>query len=491
MTATSEGDATETLARRAGKGLLWLGFVNILSKGSQMVVTLLLAAVLTESDLGLLTVAVAMVNIAQVVQTMGVYEVIARTERDEQVMAGTLLTMSLVVSAALASAGVVGARWIADLVGAPAAAPLVAVVAISLPFTSIGGVQMALMHRDLEFRRRLLPDAGSALLGATVTIALALAGAGPMSLAVGLVVAAVMQPSFSILVGVRVRPQWDRHAAREAAHWIRLVGPAAIIASVLYNVDYPMISRILGSDATGLYSLAFRIAWLPYLLGAMVLGAVAFPVYSKLLRDRRASDIPFVVAQFTRAVLVAVGGVYLVIAIEAQRVELLGERWAPAAPALIVLCGYGLGLSLATTWYELITAAGRLKQFLLFQVAHLVLLVAALLVVTKYGITAAALAQLVVVWCVLPFVWLAMVRSKMAPALRDLVGALLGFLAPALACLGVVLAMRWTGIKSAPTSLVGFGVELSILVSCYAVVAVVANKSVFAYLRNTRRAAQK
>jgi O-antigen/teichoic acid export membrane protein len=479
--------AADSLSQRAGKGLLWLGLVNVVSKGSQMAVTLTLAACLTEADLGLVAVAVALVTMAQVVQAMGVYEVIARTERSEHAMAGTVLTMSLVVSVTTAVLGIVGASWIADVLGAPAAAPLVAVVAISLPFTAIGGVQMALMHRALDFRQRMLPDAGSAVLGSMVTIGLAIAGFGALSLAIGLVVSAVLQPIFGYVVGVRVGPVWDRSAAGEAVKWIGIVGPAAVAASVLANVDYPVITRVLGPEATGLYSLAFRIAWMPYVLGAVVMGAVAFPVYSKMFRDRRVDDVPVAVGQFTRVVLVVVGGVYLIVALMSDSIVMLGHRWAPAAPTLVILCGFGLGLSLLVTWYEIITASGRPKQFLFFEIAHLVLVVALLLTVTKYGINAVAFAQLAAVWCILPLVWYAMVRAKVAPPHRDLARAVLGFVAPAVACLAVYAVVRGFAVISDPTSIIGSALELSLLVSCYGAVGVLANKALLRSLRNVRR----
>ena len=68
---------------------------------------------------------------------------------------------------------------IATALGAPDAAGLLRLAAFSLPFTAAGGVQMAVMHRDLDFRRRMLPDAGSMILGAAVTVVLALLGTGP------------------------------------------------------------------------------------------------------------------------------------------------------------------------------------------------------------------------------------------------------------------------------------------------------------------------
>ena len=99
---------TAALGTRAVRGSLWHGAVNLVSKSSQMLVTLVLAALLTEGQLGAVALAVALVNLGQVVQSIGVYDVIGRTERDPRRTAGTVLTFSvgagLVLAAALGAA---------------------------------------------------------------------------------------------------------------------------------------------------------------------------------------------------------------------------------------------------------------------------------------------------------------------------------------------------------------------------------------------------
>lgn len=479
--------ATETLAERAKSGVLWLGIVNIASKGTQMAVTIALAAFLTESDLGLVTVVVSLINVAAVMQTLAVFEFIACAKGDERITAGTTLTISLAASTALTVFGVAQSSWIAATLGVPSAANLVAIAALSLPFTAIGGVQMAVMHRALDFRSRLLPDAGSALLGALLTISLAALGVGPVSLAIGLLVTAVLQPIFGYVVGARVRPRWDRAAATDAFRWIATIGPGAIIAVLLVNVDYPIISRVLGADAVGLYSLAFRIAWSPYIMVSLVLSSVAFSVFAALVRDGRHSDLPSALNRFTQLVLLAVGGMYLLIALMADRVELLGERWAPAATTLAVLCGYGIGLSLLQTWYDVLNVIGRRGLYLAYEIIRMIVLVAALLLYTKYGVTAAAFAQLAAVWGILPFVWLTMRRVNVAPSTRHLGRMLIGYLIPALTCVGVYLVMRWSGLEPEPTSWLGSIVELVVLLSCYLGVAALANRRLLGSLRDLRK----
>jgi O-antigen/teichoic acid export membrane protein len=428
---------------RAVRGSLWLFAVNVVSKGCQVAVTLVLAALLTEDGLGAVSLVVALVNIGQVVQSAGVYDVISRTNRDPEHLAGTVLTLSVGGGTALTAMLLLAAEPLGAALGAPAA--LIQIAALSLPFTAIGGVQMAMMHRDLDFRRRMLPDAGGMVLGATVTVVLAALGSGPLAMAVGLLCTAVAQPVLAVVAGSRVRPRWDRAAAREALRWTSVVGPGAVVATLLVNADYLAIGHVLGPSAVGVYSLAFRIAWMPYILVAVVLGGVMFPVCAEMVRSGRTSDVPGAVLRFTKATLMITGGLYVVTALLADRVVLFGERWAPAAPVLVALCVYGLGLGLLHTWYQVVRAAGHARWYLALEVTHLVALLGALAVTTPHGVEAVAVAQAVVIWLLVPLTWWVLVRHGLAFPLRELARTVAGLLAACVSCVVITRLLPDTG----------------------------------------------
>ncbi|MDQ3579018.1 MAG: oligosaccharide flippase family protein, partial [Actinomycetota bacterium] len=432
------------------------------------------------------TLVVSLVNIGQVVQAMGVYDVISRTDRDPLRMAGTVLTLSVGAGIALAAAVALAAPWIAVLLGAPTATPLIQLAALSLPFTAAGGVQMGLMHRDLDFRRRLLPDGGSAVLGAVVTIVLASTGSGPSSLVIGSLCAAVAQPVLGILAGVRIRPRWDRDAVAEATRWIAVVGPAAIVATLLINVDYPMIGHMLGPDAVGVYSLAYRIAWMPYIMGAIVLGAVAFPVYTKLVRSGRRTALPAAVSRFTRATAVGTGGLYLAAAVLSDRVVLLGERWSPSADVLGLLCVYGLAISVVHIWYEAIRAAGHPRRYLTLQLVHLGSLVVVLAVVTRHGVLAVAGAQAVIATLLLPLTWRTMVKLELAPSAREVAGIALGVFGAAGVAAVPVLLLDRAGFFGPVDSFAGTVGAAAVLLVGYALGVMLTQRGALSELRPRR-----
>ncbi len=457
---------TGDLGTRAVRGSLWLGAVNLVSKSSQMLVTLVLAAVLTEGQLGVVALAVSLVNLGQVVQSVGVYDVIGRTERDPGRMAGTVLTMSVGAGVVLALVLAAAAAPITALLGAPDAAGLVRLAALGLPFSAAGGVQMGLMHRELDFRRRLLPDGGSALLGAGVTVALAVGGVGPASLVIGLVSTAVVQPLLGALAGGGVRPCWDTAAAGEALRWAAVVGPAAVVGALLVNLDYLAVGHLLGPDAVGVYSLAYRLAWVPYIMVAVVLGAVAFPVFTRLRRERGA--LTETLTRFTRAVLVLTGGLYLALTVLADRVVLLGARWADAAGPLALLAGYGLGVCLLQIWYQAVKATGHARRYLALECTHLLLLAAGLVLLTQLGITAVAAVQFGAAWLVVPIAWRVLAGLGVAPPSRELAGIFARVLgACAVGAVPAVLLDR-TGSFGPVDSLSGALCEGAVLVAGYA-----------------------
>ncbi|MFD0200647.1 MULTISPECIES: oligosaccharide flippase family protein [Saccharothrix] len=462
------------VGQRAVRGSLWLFGVNLVSKGSQMAVTLVLAAFLTEEGLGLVALAVALVNIGQVVQSMGVYDVVSRTDRDPRRVAGTLLVLSAGAGVLLAAVLVLAANPIAQALDAPSAAPLVRLAAVSLPFSAVAGVQMGLLHRALDFRRRMLPDAGGALLGAAVTIALAVTGAGPYSLVIGLLCTAVAQPVLGVAVGVRVRPVWDAEAVAEASRWIAVVGPGALVAVLLINLDYLAIARVHGPEAVGVYSLAYRIAWVPYILVAVVLGGVVLPLCAELVRA--GEGLSEVVGRFTSAALAVTGALYAVTAVLADRVVVFGARWAEAAVPLALLCLYGLGISLLHVWYQVLKAAGHARRYLALEVTHLVLLVGGLLLFTRHGVVAVALVQLTAAWLVVPCTWWALARRGMGPPWPALARGALGVVAAA-GC-GAAVAFGVGDVFGPPGSVVAaLGEGVVVAVVC-GVVVLAANREV-------------
>ena len=78
-------------------------------------------------------------------------------------------------------------------------------------------------------------------------------------------------------------PPGLEHAHSPATGPLRRVLSAADLVNLgLLNVDYIIIGHVLGPVSLGLYSLAYRICFMPYLAIAVVTNGAVFPYYCRL-----------------------------------------------------------------------------------------------------------------------------------------------------------------------------------------------------------------
>jgi PST family polysaccharide transporter len=97
------------------------------------------------------------------------------------------------------------------------------------------------------------------------------------------------------------------------------------------------VSRMLGATALGLFFLAVKLAYVPTDAAQAVVGAVAFPMFSRLRGDTVRS---------TRAYLMVLTGLHLLLlpvcalifVLAPQLESVLGDRWDGTAPIVQILC---------------------------------------------------------------------------------------------------------------------------------------------------------
>jgi PST family polysaccharide transporter len=386
----------------------------------------------------------------------------ALTFRSENVAeaARTALAIQLAVGTAMTATAWVLAPAVAAFFHRPNAVGVLRGLAIVIVCYAAADIPMALMVRELDFRRRFVPDVTSALVGGGVSIALVLAGMGVAGVVVGQVVQAILMVVIYWLVGARVRPGWDRLLAAEMVGYASKVSGDSLLQIIVVNIDYIIIGRVLGPVSLGLYSLAFRLCYLPYVSLALVINGVAFPYYCQLPSPR---EIGFALIRVTGSIALATVPVFALLVLLAGRIVLLGDQWAPAAGSLRALAVYGILLSLGDSALNALRALGRPGLGLAVRALHLVTLGILIGFTASRGITVVAVDRVLVAGpvAVISFMFVhrearfpidALARALLPAAFGAIAmtgAVLVGRLAPALAdphsCLGLVLLAALAG----------------------------------------------
>ena len=153
----------------------------------------IMARILTPAETGLYLVASSLILLADNFRAfgVGVYIVQERNLDRRAVRAGFTVTFAISLTIGL---GIwLTADAMAGFYGDPALARLLSVAALAFVVIPFGSPMIALLQRELAFRALAGLNVASALLGATVTVGLGAAGAGPVSYIWGFVAASVLR----------------------------------------------------------------------------------------------------------------------------------------------------------------------------------------------------------------------------------------------------------------------------------------------------------
>lgn len=371
------------------------------SKLAVLASTLVLARLLVPEEFGLIALGLLVLSYLDALGDLGMasWVIYSRNDDDpDERVAAVAFTCSMASSLLLAGLVVLVAPVVARFFGEPELIPVLRVLAVALPLASLSRVHEARLQRDLDFRRRMGPELSRAVTKGTVAIVLALLGAGVWSLVWGQLAGA----SAAVIGYWRVtgwRPRlglFDRRLARRLLSYgggIVLVG---LLGAVLKDVDYLIVGRMLGADALGFYTLAFRVPELAVLSTCYALSQAVFPVFSSLQADRAALRRGFLRAVGILVLLtMPIGCGIAVVAPDLVHV-LYGERWLPAIPVVRVLALYTVVASLAWVAGDVYKATGRVWLLSAIGAVRLPIELTVLIVAARWGIVGVAVGHLLV-----------------------------------------------------------------------------------------------
>lgn len=418
----------EPLGRRAGRGLAWGTLATLVLRFGSLVVGIVLARILSPEDFGVYAIGLAVQGILMTLAELGLSADLVRA-RDPASREPTVATVSLISGLGMCALMIATAVPVARAFGSEDAAPVISVLSLTLVVSAAGVVPYARLQREFMQKQLFLTSSVDFAVATVVTIVLVVAGLGPMSLAIGRVVAQPCSTGLQFLLTKTVpRFGFDRALARSALSYGVPLSGANLLSMALLNVDKALVGRYLGAVALGYYVLAFNIASWPMTVISQSVRPVALAVFARLGEPgrrataraahepptrRRVDDDGGLALAVRLTWAVAVPAAMLLGALSVQVVIVVyGERWEPAGVALAALAVFGafrIVLDLLATY---LLARGLSKPVFLIQVIWIAVLVPVGLLGLRWGgLAGVGLAHTVVgVLVVLP-AYLAVVRS--------------------------------------------------------------------------------
>ena len=352
---------------------------------------------MSPGEFGAFAVTVVALLAARSFEQLGMNRVLVRWRGAPQDIAPTATTISLISGVVIYVGWFLAARPFSAAMGAPAAASVIRVLALSVVISGLVPGPSAMLQRRSP-RAKAAVDQMDNWIGVATTIGLAATGHGLMSIAIGrLAGSAVAAAMLIVLTPGSLRVGWKLYQVRGLlTAGLPYVGSSVLVFAVT-NVDQVVVGHLLHAADLGFYMLALCLATWPLTMCAQPVRQVAPAVFARFRLSPRVGGSAFV----SSANLLACLTVPVCVLISGSGGDLIrltyGPEWAPAAHALVWLAP----LAALRVFYELThqylaeRASSRLA--LAFQAALLVALVPALIVgVRKDGIAGAGLVQVVI-----------------------------------------------------------------------------------------------
>lgn len=320
---------------------------------------------------------------------------ISRREKFKEA-ANAAFVISVALSILLLIGGYLAAPAIAQFFNEPRFVPLFRVLILTLPIVAVDLVPHSILTRDLRFKGLLIPTLGKAVLKGGVSIILALRGYGVWSLVWGQVLGSIAAMVGSwLLAGWRPTRDYDREIFNRMLSYGGHIMSVGFIGTLVLNVDYILVGRILGTTALGFYTLAYRIPELVIRSINLVVGKVAFPVLAKLQVDMGYLRQVYLNYLSYIAMVVIPAGVGLAVLSRPLIIFVYTDKWnASVQPMLWISLGITVSAlgHIPGVLYKAIDRPDILNKLALIK---LPITIGVLWVSTRWGIVGVAVGQMV------------------------------------------------------------------------------------------------
>lgn len=331
----------------------------------QLVVQIVMARMLTPKEFGALAIMLVFINIGNVIVTSGMSTALVQSEEVDNSDFSTVFWMSLGASTVLFAALFVAAPTLSTFYDMPAIVSALRVLGIIFLITAFNSVQVAIVQREMQFRKVFNATIVSVLVSGVIGIAVALIGAGLWAL---ILQQLVYQLTNCFVLGLQVK--WFPSFVFESAKAWRLFSYGwKLLISGLLDQGYQSLSDLIigkqfSASSLGLVSQGKKY---PQAVGSMLDGAIQPVMLSAVSRVQKdVSQVKRLVrrALKTSTFLIVPSMTLFAVAAESIVGLLLGEKWLPCVPFLQMYCFIYALLPIHTTNLQALNGMGRSDLFL-------------------------------------------------------------------------------------------------------------------------------
>src|SRR5690348_12283168 len=240
-----------SLGRQAVQGAAWNYASFLASKGILFLATLLLARLLSPAEFGLVGMALLVITAFDIVREFGVGSALIQRQKEGQPFVDMAFFLSISLGVVLFAVNWLAAPWLTEFFQTPSPGQeelltwIIRILGFTLLFASFGSTQDALLQKQLDYRKRMVPGVARTAVKGIISVALALMGWGVWSLVLGQVFGEAAATGFLWMVSPW-RPTFrpDLAFLRPITSFSVQITLVGAVGWLVDDVDYLIIGRM-------------------------------------------------------------------------------------------------------------------------------------------------------------------------------------------------------------------------------------------------------
>lgn len=386
----------DDLKNKTVKGVSWSFVEQILTRGANFVIGIILARLLTPTDYGLVGMIGVFIAVSQIFIDGGLSSALIRTKEPCEKDYSTVFIINMAMSVLLYAILFFAANPIAVFYEQPVLKPFLRVVALTLVISSFGAVHNTLLTIRIDFKTKSYISIITAIVSGIIGIICAYRGLGAWALAAQSLSATII---CTLLAIVLVR--WIPKTGFSKESFKRLFSYSSkLLASNLIRVIYDnaysiVIGKKFSAASLGQYTRAGQFPIVANATVSSALNRVAFPILSQIQDDDE--RLIRVYEKYIQLSCFIVFPILLWLCGCAKPfiLLLLTEKWVECIPLMQILC-ISLLLNTATNInLDLLYVKGRSDLALRLEVIKKIIAITILFTSMFFGLKAMCLGQVV------------------------------------------------------------------------------------------------
>ena len=329
----------DNLKQKTITGVSWSFVEQILTRGVNFVIGIILARLLSPTDYGLVGMLGIFIAISQLFIDGGLTSALIRTKNPSDKDFSTVYIINLTLSVVFYAILFLCAPYVASFYEQPLLKPLMRVVALLLVIGSLSSVQSTLLTIRVDFRTKSVISVITAFVSGTVGVVCAYKGMGVWAL-VAQTLSSTIMACLLTLIFVRWFPKmvFSKESFKRLFSYSSKLLAASCISVIYDNIYTLVIGKRFTAADVGQYSRAGQFPGVANDTIIHTLNRVAFPILSQVQDDDE--RLLSVYEKYIQLTCFIVFPVLMMICGMAKPMVsfLLTDKWLDCVPLMQIIC---------------------------------------------------------------------------------------------------------------------------------------------------------